>query len=176
MMRQTQSFGYATGDGYIAVELPYDGRELSMLVLLPEKGRFDSFEASLSSQQVDSLVQKTEYRQVALSMPKFEYDSSFGLKKALSTLGMRAAFTEDADFSGMNGKRDLLIQDVLHKAFVSVDEAGTEAAAATAVIVGVTSLPTEPIEVKIDRPFVFLIRDIETGMILFVSRVLNPAS
>lgn len=174
MMRQTESFGYAEGNGYRAVELPYDGRELSMVILLPEEGRFDSFEASLDSQQVISIVQKIAYRQVALSMPKFEYDSSFGLKNALSNLGMGVAFTSDADFSGMNGTRGLSIYDVLHKAFVSVDEAGTEAAAATAVIVGVTSVPAKPIEVKIHRPFIFLIRDVETGTILFVGRVLNP--
>jgi serpin B len=174
MMRQTESFGYAEGDGYRVVELPYDGRELSMVILLPEEGRFDSFEALLSSQQVNTIIQKIEYRQIALSMPKFEYDSSLGLKKALSTLSMGVAFTPDADFSGMNGKRDLFVHDVLHKAFVSVDEAGTEAAAATAVIVGVTSIPAEPIQVKIDRPFIFLIRDIETGTILFVGRVVNP--
>ncbi len=174
MMRQTQSFGYAEEDGYQAVELPYDGRELSMVILLPEEGQFDSFESSLSSQQVNDVIQKMENRQVVLSMPKFEYESSFGLKKALTDLGMAVAFTPNADFSGMDGKRDLFVQDVLHKAFVSVDEAGTEAAAATAVVVGVTSVPTNTIELKIDRPFIFLIRDIGTGTILFVGRVVNP--
>ena len=88
---------------------------------------------------------------------------------------MGVAFTANADLSGMNGKRDLFIQDVLHKAFVSVDEAGTEAAAATAVMVGLTALPPEPVAVTIDRPFIFLIRDIPTGSIIFVGRVLNPA-
>jgi len=113
-------------------------------------------------------------QEIILSMPKFEFESKTGLKDALSQLGMGVAFTEDADFSGMNGNRDLSIQDVLHKAFVSADEAGTEAAAATAVIVGVTSAPAEPKQVKIDRPFIFLIRDIPTNSILFVGRVLNP--
>jgi serpin B len=175
MMRQTASFGYAVEDGYQALELPYDGRELSMVILMPEQGKFASFEASLSRQLVDSIIQKIGYRQVALSIPKFEYKSSFGLKQPLTTLGMEDAFIpEAADFSGMDGRRDLFIQDVLHKAFVSVDEAGTEAAAATAVIVGTTSMPPEPIEVKIDRPFIYLIRDIETGTVLFVGRVLNP--
>jgi serpin B len=175
MMRQTASFGYAVEDGYQALELPYDGRELSMVILMPEQGKFASFEASLSRQLVDSIIQKIGYRQVALSIPKFEYKSSFGLKQPLTTLGMEDAFIpEAADFSGMDGRRDLFIQDVLHKAFVSVDEAGTEAAAATAVIVGTTSMPPEPIEVKIDRPFIYLIRDIKTGTVLFVGRVLNP--
>ncbi len=174
MMRQTESFGYTKGDGYQAVELPYDGSELSMVILLPEQGQFNSFESALSSQQVGSIIQGIESREVVLSMPKFEYESSFGLKKALTDLGMGAAFTTDADFSGMDGKRDLLIQDVLHKAFVSVDEAGTEAAAATVVIVGLTSVPAETVELNVDRPFIFLIRDIETGTIIFIGRVMNP--
>ncbi len=175
MMGQTKSFGYAKGDGYQAVELPYDGRELSMVILLPEQGKFASFEASLNRQLVASIIQKFSYQQVFLSMPKFKYESSFGLKPALTSLGMGDAFRpEAADFSGMDGKRDLYIQDVLHKAFVAVDEAGTEAAAATAVIVGTTSLPPEPVVMKIDRPFIYLIRDVGTGTILFVGRVVNP--
>jgi len=174
MMKQTESFRIAEGDDYQAVELPYDGQELSMVILLPRAGQFDTFEEKLDAELVNAIIGNLETHEVALTMPKFEYESSFGLKKALSTLGMGVAFTTDADFSGMNGQRDLVVHDVLHKAFVSVDEAGTEAAAATAVIVGVTSIPAEPIEVKIDRPFIFLIRDVETGTILFVGRVLNP--
>jgi serpin B len=107
-------------------------------------------------------------------MPKFEFDSEFSLKNTLADMGMPIAFSEAADLSVMTGTRDLCISEVLHKAFVSVDEAGTEAAAATAVIVGETSVPAEPVEVTIDRPFIFLIRDIETGAVLFVGRVLNP--
>ncbi len=175
LMQQTESFGYAKGNGYQAVELPYDGSELSMVVLVPEPGQFNSFESSLSSQKVGSIIQQIKSREVVLSMPKFKYESSFGLKKALTDLGMGVAFTTGADFSGMDGKKDLFIQDVLHKAFVSVDEAGTEAAAATAVIIGVTSVPAETIELKIDRPFIFLIRDIGTGTILFIGRVVNPS-
>jgi serpin B len=177
MMRQTESFGYASGDGYQAIELPYEGRELSMVILVPEAGQFAAFEASLNNEAVNSIVQRIAYQEVSLSLPKFKYESGFGLKPALTTLGMKDAFIrETADFSGMDGRRDLFIQDVLHKAFVSVDEAGTEAAAATAVIVGATAVPAKPIEVKVDRPFIFLIRDVETGTILFLGRVLNPAS
>ncbi|MFC1909977.1 serpin family protein [Chloroflexota bacterium] len=176
MMQKTASFAYTNSDKYQAVELPYDGNELSMVILLPREGQFDSFEQSLDWNGVKQAINGLQRGQVALTMPKFEFESSFGLKKALTGLGMGVAFTENADFSGMNGKRDLLIQDVLHKAFVSVDENGTEAAAATAVIVGTTSMPAEPVGIKIDRPFLFLIRDIETGSLLFVGRVLNPAS
>jgi serpin B len=89
---------------------------------------------------------------------------------------MGAAFTESADFSGMNGGRDLLIQDVLHKAFVSVDEDGTEAAAATAVIIGTTSMPLDPIAMTLDRPFVFLVRDTATGAVIFLGRVVDPSA
>ncbi|MFH1031424.1 MAG: serpin family protein [Chloroflexota bacterium] len=175
MMRQTESFDYAKGDDYQAVELLYDGGELSMVILLPEQGKFDAFEASLSSQKAADIIKEIKYGEVNLSMPKFEYDSSFGLKQALTSLGMKDAFIADnADFSGMDGKKDLYIQDVVHKAFVSVDEEGTEAAAATAVIVGTTSMPAEPIKVEVNRPFIFLIRDIETGAILFLGRVVNP--
>jgi serpin B len=175
-MRQTESFGHAESDDYQAVELPYDGTELSMVILLPGSGEFNAFESSLNSQKLDEILGELEYKQVDLTMPKFEFESSFALKDTLSEMGMPVAFSGDADFSGMTGNRELSITAVVHKAFVSVDEAGTEAAAATAVIVGETSAPAEPIEVRIDRPFIFLIRDIETGSILFVGRVLNPAS
>ena len=120
--------------------------------------------------------QNLQYRRVTLEMPLFEYESDFSLKEALATMGMPAAFSESADFSGMDGSRSLFITDVFHKAFVSVDEAGTEAAAATAVVVGLTAMPATPVEVTIDQPFIYLIRDIETGAILFIGRVMNPAA
>ena len=176
LMRQTESLRYTEGTNYQAVELPYDGRELSMVILLPKAGQFEAFEQSLDAAVVKGIIDRLEGGQVALTMPKFEYEYSLGLKKALTTLGMGVAFTPDADLSGMDGKRDLLIQDVIHKAFVSVDEAGTEAAAATAVIVGTTAMPAQPVAVKINRPFIFLIRDIPTGSMIFVGRVLNPVT
>jgi len=174
MMRQAESFGYAEGDGYQVVELPYDGRELSMLVLLPQTNRFELFEESLNAQRVDDIVKNLNTREVVLTMPKFEFESSFGLKKTLTAMGMPVAFSAGADFSGMTGNPDLFIGEVLHKAFVSVDEVGTEAAAATAVIMELTAMPGEPVEVTIDRPFIFLIRDIESATILFIGRVVNP--
>jgi serpin B len=178
MMREMESFGYGKGEGYQAVELPYDGGELSMVILLPASGNFEAFEAGLQAQEVSDIISGLRPTQVALTMPKFEFDSEFGLKDTLADMGMPVAFSPDeADFSGMTGNSELFISDVIHKAFVAVDEAGTEAAAATAVIVGTTSMPTEPpVEVTVDRPFIFLIRDIETGSILFVGRVLNPGA
>jgi serpin B len=180
MMKQTESFGYTDGEGYQAVELRYDGDELSMVILLPEDGNFEAFEEALNAEQVDTITGGLQNTRVLLTMPRFEFESQFSLKDTLSVMGMPIAFSPyDADFSGMNGRlgtERLFISNVMHKAFVSVDEAGTEAAAATAVIVNVTSVPESPIEVTIDRPFIFLIRDIETGAILFVGRVLNPGT
>jgi serpin B len=176
MMQQTQSFGYTDGEGYQAVELLYDGDELSMVILLPASGNFEAFEEGLQAQQISDIISGLQFAEVTLTMPKFEFDSEFSLKDTLAEMGMPAAFSEAADFSGMTGTRDLCISAVLHKAFVSVDEAGTEAAAATAVIVGETAIPEQPVEVTVDHPFIFLIRDIETGAILFVGRVLNPGA
>lgn len=176
MMRQTESFGYAEGDGYRAIELPYDGRELSMVILLPARDRFESFEASLDAQQVDAIMGSLAQREINLTIPRFEFESDFGLKETLTALGMPVAFSADADFSGMTGNRDLFITDVIHKASVSVDEAGTEAAAATAVVMELTAVPDMPIDVNVDQPFIFLIRDIETGAILFVGHVVDPSA
>jgi serpin B len=176
MMMQTESFGYNAGKGYQAVELPYDGRELSMVLLVPEAGEFEAFEDSLDVDRVESILEDLAPTQVALSMPKFEIESSFSLVNALAALGMPDAFSSQADFSGMTGNRDLNISDVVHKAFVSVDEAGTEAAAATAVMMKLTAMPAEPIKVTVDRPFIFAIRDIQTGALLFVGRVVDPGA
>ena len=177
MMKQTESFGYTNGEGYQALELPYDGNELSMVILLPDAGKFQTFEKAVNAEQVSKIIKGMEQTSVALTMPRFKFDSQFGLKNTLAAMGMPVAFTGDADFSGMTGNRELLISDVIHKAFVSVDETGTEAAAATAVIVGLTAVPVEPpVTVTVDRPFVFLIRDIQTGAIIFVGRVLNPGA
>lgn len=176
MMRQEKSLGYAESEGYQAVELRYDGRDLSMIILLPEAGNFETFEKSLDAQQVDAIIKNLGPSQVILTMPRFEFESSFSLGETLAAMGMPDAFSGSADFSGMTGNRDLFISDVVHKAFVSVDEAGTEAAAATAVIMPTAAPPGATVEVTIDRPFIFLIRDIETGAILFVGRVVNPSA
>jgi serpin B len=176
MMGQTADFGYAKGEGYQAVELPYDGNELSMVILLPDTGQFGTFEGRLNAEYMDNIISGLAYKPVALTMPKFKFESEFNLSQTLAAMGMPLAFTDEADFSGMTGAPDLEISEVLHKAFVSVDEAGTEAAAATAVVMRATGLPAEPVKVTVDRPFIFLIRDIETGTIVFVGRVMNPSS
>ena len=177
MMQQSESLRYAAGPGYQAVELPYDGQQLAMLILLPGAGQFTAFEGSLNAEQVEAIGRGLAPKQVALTMPRFKYESSFKLNETLRAMGMADAFTPKvADFSGMDGTHDLFIGAVLHKAFVAVDEAGTEAAAATAVVMKLMSSPVSPVQVTVDRPFVFLIRDLETGAILFVGRVVNPGA
>lgn len=176
MMYQSTPFGYAEGDDYQAVQLYYDGHEMSMVIVLPSEGEFEAFEDGLDSGRVQAIIEELERREVALTMPRFEFDASFGLKDALSALGMSQAFAEGADFSGMTGSRDLFISEVLHEAFVSVDEEGTEAAAATAVLMPTSAMPQEPVEVTLDHPFLFLIRDVKTGTVLFVGRVVDPTA
>ena len=175
MMSQSERLGYTSGAGYRAVELPYVGGEMSMLIILPEAGTFAEWAQGLDAGALTAIVNGIEYQQVQLSMPRFTYASSFQLKDALQELGMGQAFSAAADFSGMTGKPDLFIDDVYHKAFVSVDEEGTEAAAATAVVMQLSAMPAEPVVVNVDRPFVFLIRDVATGAVLFLGHVVNPA-
>lgn len=176
LMRQQKSFRYGESADYQAVELPYDGSQLSMVILLPRQGGFDNFEKALNSAQLKTILDNLKNSEVNLSMPKFTVTSEFSLNQALSDLGMPAAFSASAaDLSGMDGAKDLYISDVVHKAFVTVDEAGTEAAAATGVIVGTTAMPLEVKQMKIDHPYIFLIRDIPTGTVLFLGRVVNPA-
>jgi serpin B len=176
MMQQSERLGYAEGAGYQAVELPYVGAELSMVILLPTEGAFGDFAQGLDDAQLDAILADIGRMQVSLTIPKFEYESGFQLKGALQRLGMKSSFGTGADFSGMTGEPDLFISDVYHKAFVKVDEEGTEAAAATAVVMQLTAAPAMPVEVKVDRPFVFLIRDIQTGAILFLGHVVNPVA
>ena len=176
MMTQTRTFSYAEGNGYQAVELPYDGGELSMVILLPMAGQFEVFGGSLDFQQVSAILGKLEPWQVRLTMPRLEFESSFNLGKTLAAMGITDAFIWPiADFSGMTKEEMLFIREVVHKAFISIDEAGTEAAASTTVIMPPSLQPPRLVEVTVDHPFIFLIRDIETGTILFIGRMVNPS-
>lgn len=173
MMSHRAGFGYAQGEGCQAVELPYEGDEISVVILLPDEGNFTAFENALNYDDISDIIGNLQTTDMSLTMPKFRFDSSFSLKSYLAEMGMPLAFSESADFSGINGNDELTITDVVHKAYVAVDEEGTEAAAASGVVVGIVSIPQTT--VNIDRPFIFLIRDVQTGAILFVGRVLNPS-
>jgi len=175
-MHQTEIHGYARGDEYVAVELDYNGHELSMVVVLPDEGAFERVEASFDGPSVSALFDRIAREHVILSLPRFTFEWGRLLNEPLVDLGMADAFdAARADFSGIDGSRDLFIGQVIHKAFVSVDEAGTEAAAATAIGMAGAG-PSEPTyyEVRVDRPFLFFIREKETGSILFIGRVVDP--
>ncbi|MBN2388135.1 MAG: serpin family protein [Anaerolineales bacterium] len=175
---ELQQRAYAAGDGWQAVSLPYAGGLAEMVILVPEEGRFEEFEAGLSAESYAGILDGMNIRTVSLTLPQFEFTSDFSLKETLPAMGMTDAFLPGlADLSGMNGiPYDLFIMDVIHKAFIGVDENGTEAAAATAVIVGRESaMVGEPaLVLTIDRPFIFIIRDVPTGTVLFLGRVLDP--
>ncbi len=176
MMKLNESLLYGEGENYQLVSLPYQGESLEMVVILPAAGQFESVRDRITLDWLTQALQGRQSHTVNLSMPKFKVETNYSLVDALSSLGMPTAFQPDqADFSAMNGKRELFISDIVHKAFVNVDERGTEAAAATAVIVGITSvLPEEPVTMTIDRPFIFLIRDYQNGAVLFLGQVTNP--
>ena len=177
MMGREIMIPYAAGQGYQAITLQYqDG--ISMVVLLPDAGRLAAFEGQLNTAKLQMILDGMSVTDVVLKMPKFEYSStSMSLKQSLSKLGMVDAFDKQADFSGINGTRGLYISDCLHKAVVRVDEDGTEAAAASAAIIATVS-PPPPTQVTltIDRPFIFVIRDDETGALLFMGRIVNPTA
>jgi serpin B len=156
--------------------MPYVGEETSMVVVLPDDGEFAEFEASLTAERLDEIIAGMGHNKGSVSFPKFEFESKLFLPDALKALGMEQAFEEGiADFSGMHiPPPGLFIKDVIHQSFVSVDEEGTEAAASTAVIVQEESAAANPFNFTANRPFIFLIRDLDTGAILFMGRFTGP--
>lgn len=176
MMNQTGRFPYLEGESFQALELPYKDGSLAMLVVLP-KGRegLKSLESSLSVEKLDSWTAGLKPNRVSVSLPRFTSTIETELNDALSELGMPIAFRGEADFSGITGTRDFSISAVIHKAFVEVEEKGTEAAAATAVIgVRTAAVAAKPISFRADHPFLYLIRDTKTGAILFMGRLSRP--
>lgn len=158
------------------LEIPYSDRKLSMLVVLPnEKYGMEKLEAKLDRNRYEKYINELSRRQVELTLPKFKITANYELSEVLQNLGMKKAFSGDADFSGMTGKKELYISNIVHKSFVDVNEEGTEAAAATGVVMRKTSLPpSEKVKFKADHPFIFFIKDNETNSILFMGRVMNP--
>ena len=178
LMHQKALFGYCQQDSFQALELPYAGRELSMVILLPKKADgLPDLEKSLTLGRLPSLLPKLRSREVVTYIPRFKLESSFGLNETLEALGMKRAFSPEADFTGISAKKGLCISAVIHKAFVDVNEEGTEAAAATAVLMTkarAARLPEVTPVFRADHPFLFLIRDTQSGEVLFLGRVLNP--
>ena len=178
MMYQSFSHAYAAGDGYQLLDLPYDGDELAMTILLPEAGRFDQIRAQLSGDWLEQARGSLASTRVNLTLPKFRFAwGTKSLADPLIALGMSDAFQAGAaDFTGIHSVPELYIADVLHQAFIGVDESGTEAAAATAVILDRSAVdPAEVVAFTVDRPFIFFIRD-SSGVLLFSGQVMDPTA
>jgi serpin B len=180
MMTRTATYQYTEADGLQLLQLPYKGGELAMVVVLPATpDGLPAAEAKFTAETLAKWTAALAPHEVVVKLPKFKLDVRTKPVPALKELGIRAAFTRQADFGGMSDDRDgLFISDVLHKAFVAVDEEGTEAAAATAVVMATpAAAPIKRPEPKVftaDRPFLFLIRDVQHGTVLFVGRLTNP--
>ena len=176
MMWQSEHLGYCKDDSAAVLSVPYKDDELSMLVVLPKDAEgLAKVEKELSAGQIDKWVAALKDKKVDVLLPKFKVEFEASLKDPLKKLGMVDAFSRDkADFTGMTAEDELYISHVLHKAYVSVNEAGTEAAAATAVIMALKLEDAEVVEFHADRPFLFVIRETKTGAVLFIGRLMNP--
>ncbi|WP_224247291.1 serpin family protein [Hyalangium gracile] len=171
MMRISAGFEMVEGAGFDAVALPYVGRAFRMVVIVPHAGRFADIESRLSAEFLDGIRAGMQPRYVDLGFPKFEVKQEFPLVEPLRALGMVDVFSDKADLSGVSRQVALKVTAAQHQAFVAVDEEGTEAAAATGVVTGPVSIPPQFV---VDRPFLFLIEDVETKSVLFLGRVVNP--
>jgi len=177
MMYQQEQFKYAETDELQLLELPYKGAELGMIVLLPRQAaRLGKIEQSLTAEKVNAWLGKMHRRKVHVYLPRFKLTwGAFELKDVFKQMGMAEPFSAgEADFSGMTGSKELFISNIVHKAFVGVNEEGTEAAAATGVVMGRTAVVEVPV-FRADRPFGFIIRDNRSGSILFMGRMVNPS-
>jgi serpin B len=173
-MHLREAFTYASGDGWRAVELPYVGGALAMTIIVPDD--LAAFQARLDGDAFAAITAALEPRPVDLWLPKFGIETKTDLATVLAAMGMPDAFNPDlADFSGMTAQERLYISAVIHQANIDVDEKGTTAAAATAVVMRATGAPREPVVLRVDRPFLFALRDIDTGTVLFLGRVVEPA-
>ncbi|WP_139977928.1 serpin family protein [Nocardioides litoris] len=178
LMRAGKPLALATaaGEGWQAVRLPYAGEALAMTVVVPDAGSYDAVEADVVAGGLASYlaVPETDVQPlVDLALPRWTFRTSTSLKRPLQDLGVEAPFT-DADFSPMTGDLDLVVDDVRHEVFIAVDEAGTEAAAVTAVVMAESAAPVVDLELTVDRPFLFCVHDVEHGAPLFLGRVLDP--
>lgn len=177
MMMQSSKYKFKKLDDFRVIELPYEGNSLSMFLFLPtEVDGLGDFERKFTNKNVNNWIkslQDSSKIKVKVSLPKFKITSDFELSSTLIALGMPRAFSSMADFSGMDGTKDLYISNVVHKAFVDVNEEGTEATASTAVIMARKSIRSSPV-FQANHPFLFLIREQKTGSILFMGRVVNP--
>ena len=176
-MNQTSDFGYTETPSAQILEMRYAGTGMAFDILLPTTlSGLPDLEKSLTPENLTGWLGHLTIRNVQVSLPKFRAESQFSLRQALSTMGMPTSFTDKADFSGIDPKRGLAISEVVHKAFVDVSEQGTEAAAATGITMHATAMrmPERAVVFRADHPFLFLIRDTRTGVVLFIGRLMDP--
>jgi serpin B len=175
-MHGSEIYGaYAKTDEVEVAELPYLGEELRMTIVLPAVGQFAAVQAKVSASWLDEACAGIAPQTLSVSLPKFTiHPPTYSLKAGLAALGMETAFTEAADFSGITTQQNLFIDDVLQQAFIAVDEAGMEAAAATAVIMTLSGAPVT-VPFVVDRPFLFFVRD-ASGLVLFGGQVVDPSA
>ena len=177
MMKKDTSFPYFEDSNMQALKMPYQGGHLSMMILLPKDNNLGSLVNSLSVEKLRQLNNNMTTESVSAYIPKFTLNTQYTLNDYLSSMGMPSAFSPiDADFTGITGNKDLSISTAVHQAFVKVDEKGTEAAAATGTVFQATSLMLAKNIFKADHPFVFMIYDDQTGLVLFIGQVVNPSA
>jgi serpin B len=176
LMSLSAPAGYASGPGWQAVRLPYLGNQLAMTLLVPDAGRLAEVERSLSTPVLGSLLAQFPMAELTLRLPRWTFRTQVELTDLLVALGMPTAFTDRADFSGMTAQEGLSLSAVLHEVFVAVDEQGTEAAAASGAVARAQSALIRTVTLVVDRPFLFLIHDVETGTPLFLGRVTDPSA
>ena len=176
MMKQKTEFKVYQGSGFVLAEFPYGQGNFVMDVILPDsQDGLDNLVSSVTGANFSGWISQMAKREIDLSFPRFKYEFKKKLKDVLTDMGMGIAFWDGADFSNISEQYDLLINEVTHQAFIETNEEGTEAAAATVVEIGVTSAPPPPLELKLDHPFIYIIRESSTNSILFMGRVTDPS-
>ena len=168
-----KTFNYTETDDLQVLELDYDGDDVSMILVLPKENNISIAEQAINPASLLDWKESFDSLEVDVTIPKFKLETEYNLKKYLQMMGMDIAFTPNADFSGMTGAKDLFIKKVAHKAYIEVNEEGTEAAAATSVIMQLTAI-IETVSFNADHPFVFLIQHKETGNVLFMGKIVDP--
>ncbi len=171
MMHSHTVVPYMRGDGFEALAIKYVGQAFRMLLIVPDEGRLAEVESQLSAEFLDGIRAELANKHVTLGLPKFQTETAFSLAEPLQKFGMVDAFSNAANFSGITQQERLMITSAFHKAFVAVDEKGTEAAAATGIVAGPVTIPPE---LTVNRPFLFLIEDVETKTVLFLGRIVKP--
>ena len=179
LMNLNARFDYMETPAFQAVRMPYVGDDVSMIVLLPKANDgLPAVEKTLDAKLLDRVTGDFKPQQVNVTLPKFKANQTLPLNSTLADLGIHKAFTHEADFSGMTGSPDLYLSSAIHKAFIAVDEDGTEAAAATGMMMNTMAfiVPPPAINFTADHPFILLLTDTKTGVVLFIGRIENPTT